>query len=221
MGAIIRTFTGRQLDLLHPDLADIAIEDIAHGLARTCRFSGQCARFYSVAEHAFQVSYMVPPPLALWGLLHDASEAYLSDLVSPLKRTPALLGYREIEDRLMVAILERFGLIQPGACAADPPAVGAADRELLVLEQAVLFDGLDLTELACLEPPGAEALFLTRYREIGAGGATGSAGAVERAARRLLLEGRLPVCDLDAQTLNLLSALRLGLAQAGDHGCGA
>ena len=174
--ALIRTVTGRDVDLLDPQPQAIAIEDIAHGLAHTCRFSGQSARFYSVAEHAIRVSHMVPARDALVALLHDASEAYLSDLVSPLKALGDLAGYRAIESRLMQAIYRRF-------CPSWPPPAGwtlgeslglldlpesvqRADHELVELEMAVLFDGLDVVDLACHAPVVAKRLFLARFDEL-------------------------------------------------------
>lgn len=166
MSAVIRTFTGRRLDLSRPSVAAIAIEDIAHGLAQTCRFSGQCARFYSVAEHAIRVSAMVPPADGLAALLHDASEAYLSDLVSPLKRSPQLWGYRAVEAELMGAIGFRFGLA-PGAWRA--PVIVQADQVAVDLELAVLFEGHRLgatLSLACWSPPEAEARFLERFETL-------------------------------------------------------
>src|SRR5579872_2947230 len=82
----IQTASGLEFPLFEPRLDAINIEDIAHGLSMICRFTGQCARFYSVAEHSVHVSHLVPREDAAWGLLHDAAEAYLGDVASPLKK---------------------------------------------------------------------------------------------------------------------------------------
>ena len=66
--------------------------------------------FYSVAQHSVIVSERVPPEHALWGLLHDASEAYLCDVARPVKRLPELAGYRDAEAAIMRAVSDRFGL---------------------------------------------------------------------------------------------------------------
>ena len=71
-----------------PNPDDIRIEDIAHALSNQCRFAGHAREFYSVAEHSVHVSQLCLPEHALWGLLHDASEAYLVDLPRPLKLLP-------------------------------------------------------------------------------------------------------------------------------------
>jgi hypothetical protein len=71
-----RTFTGRRVHSLSPSSDEIDIDDIAHSLAYQCRFLGHTDGFYSVAQHSVLVSQMVPEQDALWGLLHDAAEAY-------------------------------------------------------------------------------------------------------------------------------------------------
>ncbi|MEM9149127.1 MAG: hypothetical protein AAGB19_01555 [Cyanobacteria bacterium P01_F01_bin.3] len=81
--AWIQTFTGKAFWPLEPDPELICIEDIAWALAHQSRYSGHCDRFYSVAEHSLWVSGQCSPEHKLWGLLHDASEAYLSDVVRP------------------------------------------------------------------------------------------------------------------------------------------
>src|SRR5262249_40410739 len=85
--AWIRTYPcGVHATPLQPTTAMLRIEDIAQGLAHECRFNGHVREFYSVAEHCVRVSWLVPQAFALEGLLHDASEAYLKDVPSPLKK---------------------------------------------------------------------------------------------------------------------------------------
>jgi hypothetical protein len=128
------TFTGRTFSPLAPKSADIVIEDIAHALSHLCRFGGHVRSFYSVAQHAVLVSRAVPPQYALWGLLHDASEAYIVDVPTPLKTTEAMRGYRAVEAVMQRTIYQRFGLV-----GDEPDAVHAADRSLLILEAEALF----------------------------------------------------------------------------------
>lgn len=73
------------IDVLHPNPARISIPDMAHRLALQCRFSGACSRHYSIAEHSINVAKFVPRRIAIHGLLHDAHEAYLGDVIRPLK----------------------------------------------------------------------------------------------------------------------------------------
>src|ERR1700693_5499467 len=91
-----------------PNPADIRIEDIAHALSNQCRFGGHAREFYSVTEHCVRVSQHCRPEDALWGLLHDASEAYLSDVPAPLKVLPAFKAYRAAERSLQWTIAARF-----------------------------------------------------------------------------------------------------------------
>ena len=88
LDGFIGTFSGLRFWPLAPNLEKILVEDIAHALAHQCRFGGHASRFYSVAEHSVHVSQLCLPEHALWGLLHDASEAYLVDLPRPLKLLP-------------------------------------------------------------------------------------------------------------------------------------
>lgn len=127
--------SGKAFTPTAPRVEDIHIEDIAHALSNQCRFSGHTQSFYSVAEHCVRVSWLLETwdfdrATALWGLLHDASEAYLVDLPAPLK-VGTLLGfeYLVLEKRVQRAICERFGLSD-----AEPLAVRIADRTMLATE---------------------------------------------------------------------------------------
>ena len=113
-----RMLSGRRLDLLDPKPADVAIEDIAHGLARVARWNGQTlgAHAFSVAQHALLVDEIAgarypdwPARWRLATLLHDAPEYVIGDLISPFK-TAIGLDYKAFELRLLAAIHERFGL---------------------------------------------------------------------------------------------------------------
>jgi uncharacterized protein len=130
-GDWIQTYMGRQFWPLDPDPLEIFIEDIAHSLSNQCRFTGHCHRFYSVAEHSVRAAAIVPEKDKLWGLLHDASEAYLVDLPRPLKRFSKLGDlYREIEANLMAQVCHRFDLT-----LEQPTSVEHADRVMLVTEK--------------------------------------------------------------------------------------
>ena len=113
-----RMLSGRRLDLLDPKPADVAIEDIAHGLARVARWNGQTlgAHAFSVAQHALLVDEIAgarypdwPARWRLATLLHDAPEYVIGDLISPFK-TAIGLDYKAFELRLLAAIHQRFGL---------------------------------------------------------------------------------------------------------------
>jgi 5'-deoxynucleotidase YfbR-like HD superfamily hydrolase len=124
-----RMLSGRRLDLLNPSPSDIAIEDIAHGLARVARWNGQTIgeHAFSVAQHALVVEEIVtalePGIETRWrlaALLHDAPEYVIGDLISPFKAAVGL-DYKAFEIRLLQAIHLRYGLP-----ATLPPAITAA-----------------------------------------------------------------------------------------------
>lgn len=109
--AAYRTYTGVMLDFGDPEHAVISIEDIGHQLARICRYSGAMDGYYSVASHCVYVSRCLEarghsPYLQAAGLLHDATEAYLGDVVSGLKRL--LPDYRALEVRWENAVQKYF-----------------------------------------------------------------------------------------------------------------
>lgn len=81
----IQTYTGKKFYPFNPKVEDICLEDIAWSLSNLCRFNGHCKYFYSVAEHSVYVAENVPEKYALEGLFHDAAEAYIGDIPSPIK----------------------------------------------------------------------------------------------------------------------------------------
>lgn len=166
----IVTYTGRTIEPLNPSSADVELEDIAHALSNQCRFTGHTKHFYSVAQHCVLVSELLGHKYGMWGLLHDASEAYLSDIAGPIKRQPSFgTYYKETETRLMAAICERFGLD-----AQEPPEVKQADIILLHTEQRDLMPGTFAEDpgevlarpIAAWEPWLAKEKFLYRYAEL-------------------------------------------------------
>jgi len=123
----IRTFTGIYMNVFEPTLEMICIEDIAHALSNQCRFGGHLPQFYSVAQHSLICSQTVGDEYKLQALLHDASEAYLLDIPRPIKQ--GLSNYKEIEDKLMILIAEKFGFKYP----LESP-VKEIDNEMLQFE---------------------------------------------------------------------------------------
>lgn len=122
----IRTWSGARIDPLDVDPSEIIIEDVAHSLARQCRYNGHSAGHLSVARHSLWVSEHLRtrgPELELWGLLHDATEAYLGDLVKPLKVRDEMAEFRRAEENLERAVADAFDLPYP-----MPSAVHDADR---------------------------------------------------------------------------------------------
>jgi uncharacterized protein len=105
----IETYSGKKFWFLKPTPEMIDIDDIAHALAMQCRYTGHVKHFYSVAEHSVHVSNLAKNKLE--GLLHDASEAFLTDIASPIK--PHLANYKSMEETIMVAIGKLYGFNWP------------------------------------------------------------------------------------------------------------
>jgi hypothetical protein len=168
-GGYICTFTGGRFYPLDPRPEEVRIEDIAHALSMVCRFTGHSRDFYSVAQHCYLASHLVPEQDALAALLHDAAEAYICDVSSPVKHAPEFEFYRAAEDRLLRVIFERFGL-DPGL----PESVHHVDGLLVVTEARSLLHnpfqwdgkiGYDV-QIRGLAPADAERLYLRRFKEL-------------------------------------------------------
>lgn len=143
------------VDLVNPNPAEIHFHEIARALSRIARFNGHTNRFYSVAEHcvncvavfslhAHADIYAEPHlnDIAREILMHDAAEAYLGDVTSPLKRV--LPEYRALEHRMEAAIAARFNL---GGTA--PEWVKRCDMEMLAAEKLALMP--EAGDWPCLE----------------------------------------------------------------------
>jgi hypothetical protein len=109
----ILTFSNTLFYPLEPEEAEVKLEDIAHALSQMCRANGHFKTFYSVAQHSMNCAKEakargLSQRVQLACLLHDASEAYISDITRPVKCY--LHEYRKIEHRLQQVIFSRFGV---------------------------------------------------------------------------------------------------------------
>lgn len=169
MEPTILTLQGRLFDYRAPEQHDFSIDEIAHALSNLCRFTGHTRSFYSVAQHSVLVCDLAPPEYRLEALLHDAHEAYVGDVNSPLK---ALLPmYREVEMRAERALRRAFGLPERKATS-----VKLADMTAYQIERWVLMprsadeeageDPPHPYPLHPLQPRDARELFLTRWHQV-------------------------------------------------------
>jgi len=167
---IILLNNGRDLDLLNPDLTGLKVEHLAASLSKLCRFNGHCNGFYSVAQHSVLVSEICPHEFALHGLLHDAHEAFIGDITTPLKHQ--LTGLEEIENRLQRAVFEHFGLspeLPPEVKHADHVALKTEERDLMPEHTPWgFYNGIvSLSrKLSFGAPSYAQDLFLNRFYEL-------------------------------------------------------
>lgn len=167
----ILTYSGIAFDLLNPRPEDVRVEDIAHHLSLLCRFTGAVRSHYSVAQHSVMVADMLPEPLRLAGLLHDAHEAYLGDWSSPLKTAMKKLAANPdaLATRVDLAIGEKFGvevLVSPEIRHADLVALATEMRDLLPHHHKVLASLPEPAERKIVPWPAkrAEAAFLAAFR---------------------------------------------------------
>ena len=160
----ITTYTGKKFHYLDPQPDEIDIVDIAHSLSLTCRFSGHCREFYSVAEHSIRVAEIVPLELRLQALLHDAAEAYITDIPRPIKRA---FGLRSCEERILHKILAKYGIQELSHTVgwADNVLIATEARDIMANTSgwALLPEPL-IEKISPLKWEAAEELFLFRFK---------------------------------------------------------
>jgi hypothetical protein len=168
------TSTGRSAYVSDPQRSDVSIIDIAHSLSRQCRFAGHLrhdVEHYSVAQHSVLVSMLCAPEHALAGLLHDATEAYLQDIIRPLKHS---IGdrYKTLELAWARHLGREFGLgdelanLHPSIKHADHVLLSTEKRDLVTPTQRVWAHGNIEPMAATIEPldsKRARALFLRTF----------------------------------------------------------
>lgn len=132
----IQTHSGRAVDPLKPDPTTLAIDDIAHALSLVNRYTGHTHDAYSVGVHSLTVARLVKlrgysQQIQLLALMHDATEAYLSDIASPIKQSPIFAEYRAAEFALDAVIIRRF----IGSDVVGRDVVKTADWDMLLAER--------------------------------------------------------------------------------------
>jgi hypothetical protein len=168
------TSSGKPFWPLAPELNDIRITDIAEHLSRICRYGGALrsdVQFYSVAQHSVLCSLHVPPDHAVEALLHDAAEAYVGDMVRPLKLM--MPEYRAVEDQIDRLIRQKFNLpaeMSTLVKQADRSACATERRDLLAESPGLDWGPMPRTwsdRIEPLLPFEARDLFIARARQLG------------------------------------------------------
>lgn len=175
--AWMMTYTGKQVYPLEMKPEDICINDIAHSLGLQCRFNGMVSDFYSVAEHCVLISEWLEQEgydedTQLSGLLHDANEAYLSDMIRPIKNAlgDAYEPFKAAGSKIDVLLADMHKLEYPWS-----HAVHDADSRIINDEKTYLFgtgkpwvhggDPLGV-DIKCWEPREAERRYRFRYYKL-------------------------------------------------------
>ena len=167
----VSTYSGNRFYPLRPHIDKVAIEDIAHGLAYQCRFNGQTQVFYSIAQHSLIVASLVPPRMRLTALLHDAAEAYLGDMVKPLK--VLLPEFAALEDKVSAIIAATYGIDFSDYAPikqADLIALATEKRDLMPhsAERWAYLDGIAPLPgiIDAMGPAEAKQRFLQAFAEL-------------------------------------------------------
>lgn len=196
-GMWMQCYSGQKFFVLDPRPEEVHYDDVCVGIARACRYGNQCREFYPVAVHSVHVSLGAEKlaiergwsPAAVlraarYGLLHDATEAYLGDIPRPLKRQREMAGYCRAEKRLSPVIAVRFGLMPTKAEFYDHMRatilVKEVDNRILLDEIEALMIDPDMwvragryadvepmgVEIAAMEWQQAADVFSQRFNEL-------------------------------------------------------
>jgi len=174
-GPWMATRTGRRINPGEMSKEDVDIEDIAWALSNLCRYNGHCDHFYSVAQHSVYVSKVVSDlggdPKK--GLLHDATECYVGDMVRPVKHRPDMKNYIKLENKVMKVVGEAFDLSFP----IMTPDVKLADNIVLLSEKDQIISapndwgwGEDIirmgNKITLMYPEEAYKFFMDEYKKL-------------------------------------------------------
>lgn len=171
----ITLLSGTMFDYHDPSASIVQLDDIAGALSKVCRFSGHINRFYSVAQHAVNVSRIVQGGWEFTALMHDTAEAFTNDITTPLKA--AVPAFKQLEERIEAAMACQFGFTYP-----LPDEVKLADLQMLKIEKErfkpndrrewAILDGIEieavlpLVDLSMMTAEQAEDAFIDRYMEL-------------------------------------------------------
>lgn len=170
-GPFISTYSGALFYVNEMNVKDVPILDIAQALSMNCRFNGHIERFYSVAEHSVLVSKLVSRESALYGLLHDYAEAFVSDVPRPFKAS--ITGHEEFESAVMANVCELYGLplelpddvayVDTHICAAEARVLAKSVPEWVKHYDSNVVKPEDIKGLS---PRDARNAFMNRFNEL-------------------------------------------------------
>lgn len=169
--------SGKFLNPFHLTVDDFDLFDIAHHLSMICRYNGATKKFYSVAEHCIDVSKHLAQlgydaNIQMAGLLHDADEAYLHDIRSPIKSiVPEFEAYSRLTS---AAVMLWAGVSFTGDVMH---IIGQIDRRIRVNEMNELLpivpewkdDTMPLplfSHFICMAPDAARDAFLFFFKSL-------------------------------------------------------
>lgn len=174
-GPWMATRTGRKINPGTMLKEDVDINDIAWALSHLCRYNGHCDHFYSVAQHSVYVSYVVEElggdPKK--GLLHDATECYIGDMVRPVKYRDGMQSFRDLEDRIGKVIEEAFqldGEMMTKEVKEGDNILLHTEKDQILMNSPDWGWGEDIPrmeeKISLMYPPEAYEFFIKRYEEL-------------------------------------------------------
>lgn len=169
-GLPMQVFSGKAFYPQDPQVQDIDIVDIAHHLSMLVRFNGAVKSFLSVAQHSVALSYLVSKENAFSALMHDAPEAYIGDLIRPIKYL--FPEFSEIENKIWLKIAEKYGLDEnlPDEVKFHDTKICFTEKRDFLNESINIDWGIECKpheeKMFSLSPQDAKLAFLNRFEEL-------------------------------------------------------
>jgi uncharacterized protein len=142
----IFTYSGVSFDLLDPKPENVRLADLTVPMSGILRFNAHTAQGINLLQHSKLVFDLVGWKAKPYALLHDAHEAYIGDIATPVAHAISPEGWGSVtaldalKSTLDVTIWRAFGLGFPTGEIVDE--IQEADRMALSIErQAFAFSG--------------------------------------------------------------------------------
>lgn len=169
---LIRTYTGKIVNILDVKVEDIDIEDLAHSMSNICRYTGHSTFYYADALHSVYVSQKCEPPYRLHGLLHDTSGCFLGDMHGPLKHSKHMKWYYQHEkNKIMPVIAQAFGIVYTKEIdihvkERDNRVFATEVSQVVTRPWPVEYEPYPDLKIKALSPLKAKQVFLTEFYKL-------------------------------------------------------
>jgi uncharacterized protein len=161
-----KTASGLKFNIFNPREDQVCLTDISLGLSNNGRFTGQSNHFFSIAQHCLLVVDLLPnniivnnPGIEIMALMHDAAEAYIKDMIKPLKIYFPV--FKKIEEKIMKVIASKFDLN-----LELMPIIKKYDKQSQLIEYKLFYENSNDRNIRYLTPEESHYQFIKKFHEL-------------------------------------------------------